>query len=226
MDIKKRLTELAEPKYKAFSKKLLPEKTVMYGVRLPLLKKIAKQELKEQGLVFLEKADYKIFEEKLICGFMIAFSKVPLSEKFELIKSFVPKIDNWSVCDSFCAAMRFKDNEMRQVFDFLQPYLNSTDEYYARFGIVMLLDHFITEDYIDAVLKAVKELKAEGYYALMAASWAVSVCMVHFPAKTVELLEEKSLTEFVQNKAIQKCRESYRVDEKTKKSINKLKIGG
>lgn len=226
MEIRNRLIELSEPEYKAFTSKLLPKDTVMYGIRLPILRKIAKEEVAKQGLAFLDEVNYGIFEEKLICGFMICYIKLPLCEKLELVKSFVPKIDNWSVCDSFCASFKFKKDENMQVFDFLQSYIKSKDEYKSRFGIVMLLDHFINEEYIDRVMQLIKDISCNEFYAQMASAWALSVCMVHFPQKTIELFEEKTLSVFIQNKAIQKSIESFRVDENTKKYIKTLKFGG
>jgi len=162
----------------------------------------------------------------MLCGFLISFIKLPIDEKLELIKSFVIKIDNWSVCDSFCASLRFKDIDKNQVFVFLQPYLESKDEYVARFGVVMLLDHFIIEGYIDRVLQLIKDIKSVEFYTQMASAWAISVCMVRFPQKTIKLLGEKTLCIFVQNKAIQKSVESYRIDDKTKIYIKTLKYGG
>ncbi|HAN21930.1 MAG: hypothetical protein A2Y15_06850 [Clostridiales bacterium GWF2_36_10] len=226
MDIKNKLTELSEPDYKAFSLKFLPKDTILYGVRLAHLRKIAKEAVKKQDFSFLDEADYNIFEEKLLCGFMISYIKLPFNEKLELIKDFVTKIDSWSVCDSFCASFKFKENEKQQVFEFLQPYLKAHDEYKARFGIVMLLDHFINEEYIDRVLFLIRNVKAEGFYTKMASAWALSVCMVYFPQKTISLLEENILDTFVQNKAIQKSVESYRINEKIKNYIKTLKFGG
>lgn len=225
-NIRERLLELAEPEYKEFTAKFLPKNTILYGVRLPLIHQIAKEALKEQGLAFLEQADYGIYEEKLVCAFEIGSVRLPIQEKLIFIKNFVPEIDNWSICDSFCASFKFKDTEKRQMFEFLQPYLNAQNEYEVRFGIVMLLDHFINEEYIDKVLELLKNNKCSDYYAQMAAAWAVSVCMVYFPQQTIALLEEKTLCTFVQNKAIQKSVESYRIDEKIKKYIKTLKTGG
>lgn len=226
MDIKAELKQLSDEDYKKFALKLLPKDTVMYGVRIPELKKIARQEAKEHKTAFLEQADYNIFEEVLLCGLIIAFLKVDIEEKLRLVKGFVPKINNWSVCDSFCAALKIKDKDKQTVFAFLQPYIGSVDEFEARFGIVMLLDFYTDDLYIDRVLTAIKEQKSEGFYAKMACAWALSVCMVRFPDKTVNLLREKTLDRFVQNKAIQKSIESYRVDQKIKNNIKKLKIGG
>ncbi len=223
INIREKLLSLAEPEYKAFAARLLPKDTILYGVRLPYLKKIAKEAAKEKSFELLQQVNYDIFEEKLICGFFICYIKMPLEEKFGLIRDFVPKIDNWSVCDSFCAALLFKDEQKERVFEFLQPYLVSESEYEARFGIVMLLDHFIDTHFINRVLKVIKELNAEGYYAKMAAAWALSVCLVHFPDKTTALLEEGTLSTFIHNKAIQKSLESYRINKDIKEKIKKLK---
>ncbi len=225
-DIRKRLMTLSEPEYKAFALKLLPKGTVMYGVRLPLIKKIAKNAAKEQSLDFLDEADSGIFEEKMFCAFVIGYAKLPIQEKLVLISRFIPRIDNWSICDSFCAALHIKNSEEEAVFEFLQPFLKSSEEFPARFGIVMLLDYFVKDENIDRVLKLIKDVKCGDYYAQMAAAWAISVCMACFPEKTIRLFEERALCTFVHNKAIQKTCESRRINIGTKKYIKTLKIGG
>lgn len=188
-----------------------------------MIRKIAKEIIKEQNLSFLDEANYNILEEKLLCAFLIGYAKLPIEEKLVMMRSFIPKIDNWSVCDSFCASFQLKKTEKARVFDFLQPYLHSLEEYQARFGIVMLLDHFIEDEYIDMVLQRIKECECEMFYTQMASAWAISVCMVYFPEKTIKVLEEKSLCTFVQNKGIQKSMESYRINDETKQYIKTLK---
>lgn len=216
MDLRSILEKSAEEEYRIFAKKLLPKDTDLLGVRLPLLKKIAKEELAENGLSFLKQANYGIFEEKLLCGFLIAYWKKPILEKIPLITDFVTKIDSWSVCDSFCAALHPKKSELAGLLDYLETYIDSENEYECRFALVMLLDYFINFEYIDRTLMLIKKAGSVGYYTKMAQAWALSVCMVHFPDKTKAILEERSLDTFVKKKAIQKCIESYRINIDTK----------
>ncbi|MEI3235136.1 MAG: DNA alkylation repair protein [Intestinibacter bartlettii] len=90
----------------------------------------------------------------------------------KLIESFVPKIDNWAICDSFCNSLKFVNKNKEKVWEFIQPYLKSNKEFEIRFAVVIILNYYITEDYIDLVLETLDEVKHEGYYVKMAVAWA------------------------------------------------------
>ena len=96
-------------------------------------------------------------------------------------------------------------------------------EFVARFGIVMLLDHFITDTYIDEVLQVLDEVSHDGYYVKMAVAWAISICYVKFEEKTMVLLRENTLDDFTYNKSLQKITESYRVTKEDKARIRSMK---
>ena len=146
-----------------------------------------------------------------------------LEERLEYITKFVPKIDNWAVCDVSCAGFKFAKKYQSEVWKFLKPYLESNKEFEIRFGVVMLLDFYITEEYIDKVLEILNKIQYEGYYVKMAVAWAISVCYIKFPKETFKLLQENSLDDFTYNKALQKIIESYRVSEEEKKTIRAMK---
>lgn len=95
--------------------------------------------------------------------------------------------------------------------------------YEIRFGVVCLLDFFINEAYIDAVLEEMKKIHHDGYYVKMAVAWAVSICYIHFPEKTQKLLKENSLDDWTHNKTIQKIRESLRISKEEKEMLKTWK---
>ena len=109
------------------------------------------------------------------------------------------------------------------MLEFLKKYLKSKEEFKLRFALVMLLDFYITEDYIDYVLDVLNNIKHDGYYVKMAVAWALQVAFVKFEDKTMKLLENNNIDDWTYNKALQKIIESYRVDEKTKSKIRKMK---
>lgn len=156
-------------------------------------------------------------------GMVLGYVKVDVEETLRYVAEFVPKIDNWSVCDSFCTGLKFTKDNKERVWDFLQPYFASKGEYELRFGIVMLLSFYIESDYIDRVLLLLDNVKHEGYYVKMAVAWAVSICCVKLPEPTMEYLRNNTLDGFTYNKALQKITESYRVDTGTKDFIRSLK---
>jgi len=229
-ELRRRLLALAEPEYRNFSAGLLPNvgEERMLGVRLPALRALAKELARGDWQDYLRTASDASFEEVMLQGMTIGNVRAEPSEILPYVAAFVPKIDNWSVCDSFCTSLTLARRYPETVWDFLQPYLSDTMEYSARFGVVMLLHHYVTDAYFSRVLVALDRVPCGGrYYVQMAVAWAVSVCFVHDPGRTMAYLqEETSLDDFTYNKALQKMIESFRVDGETKRVLRGMKRKG
>lgn len=221
--LKQQLLALAEAEYQKFSSALIPNISNVLGVRLPALRKLARPLAKGDWRSYLEQAEGDYFEEIMLQGMVIGYVKADVEEILRYVAAFVPKIDNWSVCDSFCTGLKFTRTNRERVWDFLQPYLQSDREYDIRFGVVMLLDFYIEGEYIDRVLERLDSIKHDGYYVKMAVAWALSICYVKLPERTLLYLRNNSLDDFTYNKALQKITESYRVDRETKQQIRRMK---
>lgn len=221
--IRKQIFELIDTDYQKFSAALIPTINNVLGVRLPELRKIAKKIVKGDWRTYLKTAKDEYFEEIMLQGMVIGYVKTDIEEILSYVASFVPKIDNWSVCDSFCTGLKFTKENKERVWEFLQPYLSSKKEYELRFGVVMLLDFYIETEYINRVLILLDRVKHEGVYAKMAVAWAVSICYVKFPDSTMAYLRNNTLNDFTYNKALQKITESNRVDKETKSLIRSMK---
>lgn len=221
--VRKELFSLQDKKYQKFSGALMPGVTNNIGIRIPALKKMAKALSRSDYQSLLEPADGEYMEEPLLRGFIIGMADLSVDERLKLIEQFVPQINNWVVCDCFCGSLKFAKKHQKAVWDFIQPYLVSDKEYELRFGIVMLMSYFIDETHLDEVLTLVDRIRHSGYYVKMAAAWAVSVCMAKFPQQTMKYLQSDNLDDFTHNKAIQKCRESFRVSPADKDALLKLK---
>lgn len=222
-NLKDKLFELSDEKYKKFHSGLCPNIDNIIGVRLPKLREIAKEIAKGDWRDFLAISSNDYYEEVMINGLVIAYAKCDVDEKLNYIESFVPKIDNWAICDSFCNSLKFVNKNKEKVLEFIQPYLKSNKEFEIRFAVVIILNYYITEDYIDLILETLDEVKHEGYYVKMAVAWAISVCYVKFPKKTESIFEENLLDDFTHNKSIQKIRESYRVPKESKERLQKMR---
>ena len=233
--IRKELAALAEPDYAAFAAKLLrkPQEAVpggsaarLLGVRLPALRKMAARLAKEDwagNLEALEGAgDGAAFEEIMLRGFLIGQAKIAPGKAFALIRGFLPCVDNWSLCDSFCAGLKFAEKNREALWDFLQPCFASAQEYEVRFAVVTALDYFVTEEYLERVLGQLEAVRHEAYYVSMAVAWAVSVCYVRFPVRTQEWMETCRLDEDTFRRAVQKIRESRRVSPEDKERLKGL----
>ena len=223
MDLRSKLFELSDEKYKNFHSGLCPNTDNIIGVRMPKLREISKEIAKKDWRQFLENTKEDYYEETLVKGLVISYAKYDANERLKYIESFVPKIDNWAICDSFCNSLKFTKKNMNLVWNFLKPYLDSNREFEIRFAVVMILSYYITEDYIDDVLEILNKINHEGYYVKMAVAWAISVCFVKFEDKTMKFLKNNNLDDFTYNKSLQKICESLRVDRNTKNVIRSMK---
>lgn len=224
------LYENVDEKYQQFNKSLVPGKTApMLGVRLPVLREIAKKIAGENGQEYIravmeqEKSGDIFHEELLLHGIVIGYLNCGWEERTELLDGFVPVIDSWAVCDSSCMTYKFMKKDVAYWYSYLLKYVNSSREYEVRFAVVAMLDHLVTEEYIVCVLEVLTHVRHEGYYVKMAVAWAVSVCYVKFPEQTERILTEQRLDDFTHNKSIQKIRESYRVSKEDKDRLQKLR---
>lgn len=219
------LSSLGDPKYKAFHEKLIPGKSMAYGVRVPAMRAIAKKIVRQDPGGFLSVSRPGSYEETMVRGLVIASMPLPIGERIKLIEGFLPLIDNWAVCDVFCGTCKLKKPEDRQqMWQFLLPLFQSGEEYTARFAVVMFLSHFVTEETVEEGLAILEAMGQSQYYVRMAVAWAVSVCYVKFPGATLPLLQRRTLPPFTQNKSIQKIRESYRVPKEDKDALLAYKL--
>lgn len=212
------LYALGDEKYKAFNDSLIPGvEQASIGVRLPKLREIAKELCRTQWQQFLtESAGSRIHEVVLLRGLVIAGAPCSYETRLQLLAEFIPTIENWAVCDCVCSSFKSAKKHLPETMEFLAPYLRCREEFQLRFAVVMLMDYFVTPEYIDQVLEILKQIRHQGYYVNMAVAWALSVCFVKFRDQTLALLSQRILPPWVQNKAIQKCRESRRVTEADK----------
>jgi len=221
--IRERIFDRAEEEYKKFQSSLIPGEERLLGVRLPYLREIAKEISKEDWREYLNGAQDEYYEEIMLQGLVIGYVKAPPEEILSLIARFVPKINNWGVCDSFCTGLKLAKKHPCMVWDFILPYLKSEKEFEIRFAVIMMLAHFITDEYIDVVLPCLDQVRHDGYYVKMGVAWAVSVCYVKYPEKTMAYLKDSNLDDFTFNKSLQKILESYRVDQEAKAVIRSMK---
>lgn len=222
--IRKRLEELADEEYKKFHTGLCPKSSEILGVRVPILRNFAKEIVKEGNIEeYLENALDNSYEEILLQGMVLGLWKTNIENFAKYLEKFIPKINSWAVCDVSVAGFKITKKNMEYMWNFLQKYLKSNKEFELRFAIVMLLDFYITDEYIDEVLQILNNIKNDEYYVKMAVAWTLQVAFVKFPNKTMQLLKNNKIDDWTYNKALQKIIESCRVDENTKNEIRKMK---
>jgi len=246
--IREELLVITESDYKKFTSALLPGIDNVLGVRLPILRDMAKKIVKEDWRSELAQLKDIYFEEIMLRGLIIGYSNTDINETLEYITGFVPKINNWSVCDSFCVSLKIIQKNRASVWEYLQKYLNSDKEFHVRFGIISLLDHYIKCDqngnsiprlrsvtladvenasersgeYIERILHALNREFMQGYYTQMAAAWALAEAFCTFPYKTMNTLEHCKMDNFTYKKSIQKICESRIPSDEVKKMLRNL----
>lgn len=225
-EVRKQLIDQADPIYREFQSSLVPGMGTMMGVRVPVLRTIAKETAKTDYEGFVEKADVTVYEELMIRGMMIGYRHSSIEEYQRELDCFVPLINNWAICDCCCSTYHFMKKNQDVWYSYLEKWLKSDREYEVRFAVVCLLDYFIKDCYIDRILSILSSVQQGDYYAKMSVAWAVSVCYVRYPEKTEKLFREERLDDFTHNKAIQKIRESNRVSKEEKKRVNTWKRKG
>jgi len=206
-DIKEQLLVLAESEYQLFTSKLLPGTDNILGVRLPKLRKLADKIAKEDWKSYLLKASDDTFEEVMLQGMIIEKLKLDIEEVLVCIEQFVPKISNWSLCDSFCAGLKITREYPQRMWDFIQSFLNDTREYHIRFGVVMLIYYYIDELHIDEALVVLEHIHHDAYYVKMAVAWAISMYYINMPERMMLYLKKNNLDSWTYNKALQKITE-------------------
>lgn len=222
--IKDKLLELVDIKYKEFHSRLCPGTNNIIGVRVPILRNYAKELAKQYEIQdLLKQIDNQYYEEILLQGMLIGLEKADFKTVKKQIKKFVPKIDNWAVCDVFCAGLKITKKHKKEMWELLQKYLKSEKEFEIRFAIVMILDFYIEEDYIEKDLKTFEKITNQAYYVQIAVAWAISICLIKFYDITLEFLQTANLDKFTYNKALQKAIESYRITDSQKQFLKKIK---
>ena len=175
-NIKKELEALVDEDYREFNKKLSPEITrPMLGIRIPQLRNLAKKLINQNSIQdLLENINDNYFEEIVLQGLVIAYSKLSFEEKIPFIKEFLPKIDGWAITDTFIPTLKIKTNELKLAWDFILPYTKSDKEFEVRFAVIMMLDYFLIDDYVDKVIKILDKINHDGYYVKMAVAWCLA----------------------------------------------------
>ena len=224
-NIKEELKGLADKKYKEFHKGLCPGTENILGVRVPILRNYAKKLAKEYEIkALLENIDNEYYEEIMLQGMLIGLEKdKDIQNILKDIEIFVPKIDNWGVCDVFCAGLKITKKHLQEMWNFLQKYVTSDKEFEIRFGVVMILDYYITEEYLEKNFAIFDYIQSDKYYVQMAVAWAISICLIKFYDKTIEYLKQAKIDKFTYNKALQKAIESYRISDEQKAELRKMK---
>lgn len=224
-NIKDVLNGYVDEKFREFTSALIPGSRPILGVRVPQLRKIAKEIAKGNWQTYLKEAPEDTYEEVAVKGFVIGYVKEELDVLLPYIAEHIEKINDWSLCDGFCSNLKIVIKHKEEFLEFLLPYAKIDDEFKQRVVAVMLMNYYLTDEYIDMSLEVLDSLKNEKYYCKMAVAWAIATAWAKQREKTYCYMQDgnNSLDDWTYNKAIQKMLESYRVSDEDKAMLRGMK---
>ena len=220
----KRLKKLQDQGYRKMQVRIIPTaapESIM-GVRTPDLRIIAKEILKsEDRSEFLEELPHEYFEENQLHAFIISGLK-DFDECMDELSRFLPYVDNWATCDQMSPKV-FKKHR-KELLVHIKQWISSGETYTVRFGVKMLMEHFLDDDFEPDYPEMVAELRSEEYYVNMMIAWYFATALAKQYERIIPYIEQKRLDDWTHNKAIQKSVESYRITEEQKKYLKTLKV--
>ncbi|MCQ2548162.1 MAG: DNA alkylation repair protein [Clostridia bacterium] len=224
MDIISELFALADEKYAEFQAKLTPtvDKELFIGVRVPEVRKLAKTIYKAGEYEdFLKDLPHKYYDENMLHGLIISEIK-DYDKALEEVDRFLPYVDNWAVCDIMSPKVfkKHKDDLIEQIIRWSKSEL----VYTSRFGVEMLMSHYLDEDFKAEYLEIPAKVKLDGYYAKMMVAWFYATALAKQWDATLPYIEKQKLEPWTHNKTIQKAKESYRITPEQKEYLQSLKV--
>ena len=223
-EIEKELFALQDKEYAKLQHKIIPTapEDAVIGVRTPALRKYAKTLVKRDDISnFLSDLPHRYFDENQLHAFILSEMK-DYSRCMDEICKFLPYVDNWATCDQMSPKV-FKKH-LQELLEHIKEWITSDETYTIRFGVGMLMEHFLDEDFDIKYPKMVAKLRSEEYYVNMMIAWYFATALAKQYDSILPFIEGKKLDKWTHNKAIQKSVESYRITDEQKVYLKGLKI--
>ena len=212
---------LADSKYKEFSDGLVPGTEFSFGIRVPVLRSTAKEISKGNYAEFLEckKGNYR--EEIMLEGLVMSLIKCDYPEMLGMMKAYADKITSWETCDivSFKRLKKY----LPEFFNDVEYFIYNENPWVVRYGFGVLMEFYLTDEYIDRVLEYVNSVNSDFYYVQMMQGWLVATAAAKCRDKTMAFLADNRLNSVTQNMAVRKIRESNRISPEDKELVKQFK---
>ncbi len=219
VNVKKFLKDNADLEYAEFNKRLIKTKYTILGVRVPILRKLAK-DIEPEYIELNNNLDNSLSHEEILL-YIFSAGNISFEDKqIEYLQNVLPYIDNWATCDCITSSLKKMNGE--KSYTFFTKLLTDEREFYVRVSVVGLMHFFLRTEKLGDILKNLKTIKAEQYYVKMAISWLLAeVCTFNFDLGLSYISAEKD--KFIRNKSISKSCESYRITKEQKSALTKLR---
>ena len=221
-DIRRELFSMADPDYKAFQSKLMPTVATenIIGIRTPILRKYASGLADEERMDFLSSLPHTYYEENNLHAFLI--EKIgELDVLLKTLDEFLPYVDNWATCGSMNPKLFAKHR--KELLPVIYGYLSSEHTYTVRYGIGLLMRHFLGDFFKAEYADRVASITHEDYYVKMMVAWYFATALAHNYEDVIPYLEQRRLAPETHRKAIQKALESFRISKEQKEYLKKLR---
>ena len=221
------LKELSEgnAEYAAFNKRVVNTQKSLIGVRTPDMRVLAKSIAKDMDAAaisaFLEAADKDSYEQVLIASFVIVYAKISEEDKIALTRKYLKYVDSWALVDSFADKMKRFDR--RLWWDFAVECLASEEEYTVRYGVIRLMESFLTKEDLPETFRALRSVNHKGYYVKMGMAWLYAEASLRDFDKTIAEVNGPAIDPWTRGKALQKMLESYRLTNEQKTLIREIR---
>ena len=220
--IKEYLLANQDMKYRDFTLPLLPniDKKTFIGVRLPIIKKYAKDLDEKSRLEFLNSLPHQYHEENILHAFILSNIK-DYDTFIKYVDAFLPYVTNWSVCDTICNKylVKYREELIKEIY----KWLKSNEVYRVRYAVKCLMNYYLGEDFREEHLQKVEQVKLKEYYVEMMIAWYLATGLAKSYDSFIKVIEEQRFNVSIHNKAIQKAIESYRVSDEHKTYLKILK---
>ncbi len=223
-EIRNELSGMQDAKYRDFQAKLIPtvEPETVIGVRTPQLRKYAGVLLKRDDVQeFLNDLPHKYFDENQLHAFIISGIK-DYGRCMSEVERFLSYVDNWATCDQMSPKV-FKKHRPELLIK-IKEWISSGETYTIRFGLGMLMEHFLDDDYDPQYPEMVSKVRSDEYYVNMMTAWYFATALAKQYESVLPFIEDKKLDAWTHNKAIQKAVESYRITDEQKSYLKSLKV--
>ena len=224
MKIQEKLLALQDEKYRDFHSKLIPtiSAETIIGIRMPVMRKLVKEYAKDpESAEFLKQLPHTYYDENLLHALLVAEIK-DYDTCVKEVERFLPYVDNWAVCDVFSPKVFRKKRD--KLIGKVREWSASERPYTCRFGIEMLMTHFLDEDFRPEYLEIPAAVHSEEYYVNMMIAWFYATALAKQWDATIGYVEKHRLDPWTHNKTIQKARESYRITPEQKEYLKTLKV--
>lgn len=210
-------------KYKEFNDKIINNKKYStIGIRIPILRKLAK-EMAKNGQIDYIYSNHTYYEEYLISGLIIGYLKKPFNEILDLLDKYIPYMKDWSMVDLPASNLKCFKNNLNEGYQYILKLLKQ-DTFKIRLGYVLLLDYYINDEYVDKIIDLILNDKNTEYYIVMSKAWLLSYIYLKYPKIIKDILKNKKLDKTLNNLTISKICDSYRVNIEDKQILKGYKI--